>query len=220
MPAFSVYWGEQLLNIAPNLEKKSEGLRVSAWGYYEDQPVEYPGEARLGRHIIEYLIAHGFDVAHSRVQTEGVGMAHAFTFIHRRIMNGNNIPVVPVFINTYYPPNQPTMGRCYALGQALRGAIEAWDSDKRVVVMASGGLSHFVVDEELDQAVLTALKNNDEQALANLPHERLQSGNSEVRNWAALAGAVEPLAMKLIDYVPCYRSPGGTGCAMAFAEWR
>jgi len=25
--------------------------------------------------------------------------------------------------------------------------------------------------------------------------------------------------MTLIDYVPCYRSPAGTGCAMAFAYW-
>jgi 3-O-methylgallate 3,4-dioxygenase len=220
MPAFSVYWGERLLNIAPPMEKKSEGLRVSAWGYYEDRPTEYPGEAQLGRHIIEYLVAQGFDVAHSRVLPEGMGMAHAFTFIHRRIMNGNFVPVVPVFINTYYPPNQPTMGRCYALGKAVRQAIEAWESDKRVLVMASGGLSHFVIDEELDQTVLSALKNKDEKALANLPHERLHSGNSEARNWAALAGAMEPLDMELIDYVPCYRSLGGTGCAMAFAQWR
>jgi len=28
------------------------------------------------------------------------------------------------------------------------------------------------------------------------------------------------LKMKLIDYVPCYRSPAGTGNAMAFAYWR
>jgi 3-O-methylgallate 3,4-dioxygenase len=25
--------------------------------------------------------------------------------------------------------------------------------------------------------------------------------------------------MELIDYVPCYRSPAGTGCAMGFAQW-
>ena len=28
------------------------------------------------------------------------------------------------------------------------------------------------------------------------------------------------MKMKLIDYVPCYRSPAGTGNAMAFAYWR
>ncbi len=25
--------------------------------------------------------------------------------------------------------------------------------------------------------------------------------------------------MRLVDYVPCYRTAAGTGCAMAFAEW-
>jgi hypothetical protein len=28
------------------------------------------------------------------------------------------------------------------------------------------------------------------------------------------------MSMKLLDYVPCYRSEAGTGCAMAFAHWR
>jgi 3-O-methylgallate 3,4-dioxygenase len=28
------------------------------------------------------------------------------------------------------------------------------------------------------------------------------------------------MEMKLIDYVPCYRTEAGTGCAMAFAEWQ
>ena len=25
--------------------------------------------------------------------------------------------------------------------------------------------------------------------------------------------------MELFDYVPCYRSSAGTGCAMGFAKW-
>jgi hypothetical protein len=33
-----------------------------------------------------------------------------------------DVPVVPVFINAYYPPNVPSAGRCYALGQVTRGA--------------------------------------------------------------------------------------------------
>ena len=55
--------------------------------------------------------------------------------------------------------------------------------------------------------------------LTSIPKERLNSGNSEIRNWIATAGAVEHLKMQLIDYVPCYRSPAGTGCAMGFAQW-
>src|SRR5262249_50168579 len=147
------------------------------------------------------------------------GMAHAYTFLHRRILNGHAIPLVPVFINTYYPPNQPTAGRCYDFGKALARAIESWDADQRVAVAASGGLSHFVIDEELDQTVLTAIKHHDLDTIRSLPEERLQSGNSEWKNWIALGAATGHLQMELIDYIPCYRSPAGTGCAMGFARW-
>jgi hypothetical protein len=63
------------------------------------------------------------------------------------------------------------------------------------------------------------LTKKDKQALVNLPTAKLVYGTSEIRNWILVAGAVETLEMKLIDYVPCYRTEAGTGCAMAFAHW-
>jgi AmmeMemoRadiSam system protein B len=122
-------------------------------------------------------------------------------------------------LNTYYPPNQPSARRCYELGKALRKAIELWDDDARVAIIASGGLSHFVLDEELDNKIITAMRNKDEDELTRLPGNRLKSGSSEIRNWIVVAAAAQDLEMKLIQYVPCYRSPAGTGVGMAFAEW-
>jgi 3-O-methylgallate 3,4-dioxygenase len=134
-------------------------------------------------------------------------------------MNDEVIPTVPVFINTFYPPNQPSLRRCYKFGKALGQAIQSWDSDKRVAVIASGGLSHFVIEEELDQQVLSAMKDKDDHRLTNLPVEQFNAGSSEMRNWIALAGALDHtrLDMSLVDYVPCYRSAAGTGNAMGFA---
>jgi len=63
------------------------------------------------------------------------------------------------------------------------------------------------------------MKDRDEQTIASLPLERLNSGTSEIRNWIAVAGAAEGLAMTGIDYPPCYRPPAGTRRGMAFAEW-
>jgi predicted class III extradiol MEMO1 family dioxygenase len=105
------------------------------------------------------------------------------------------------------------------LGKALRKAIELWDDDARVAIIASGGLSHFVLDEELDNKIITAMRNKDEDELTRLPGNRLKSGSSEIRNWIVVAAAAQDLEMKLIQYVPCYRSPAGTGVGMAFAEW-
>jgi hypothetical protein len=134
-------------------------------------------------------------------------------------MRDRVVPMLPVMVNTYFPPNQPTAGRCYDFGKALRRAIESWDAGARVAVVASGGLSHFVIDEELDQRVLGAFRSRDTASLGALSQGELMSGTSEIRNWLVLAGATEQLELELLDYVPTYRSPAGTGCGMAFARW-
>src|SRR5262249_9814676 len=72
---------------------------------------------------------------------------------------------------------------------------------------------------ELDQQLITAMQNTDAVTLTSIPKERLNSGNSEIRNWITTAGAVEHLKMQLIDYVPCDRSPAGTGSPMGFPQW-
>jgi hypothetical protein len=89
----------------------------------------------------------------------------------------------------------------------------------RVGVVASGGLSHFVVDEELDRSVLKGIESNDADILGGIPESKLQSGSSEIKNWIVAAGALTDLRFDLVDYVPGYRSAGGTGCGMAFARW-
>ena len=66
-------------------------------------------------------------------------------------------PIVPVFQNTCYPPNTPSAKRSYQLGQAIAGAVSEYPEDARVAVVASGGLSHFVVDEDQDRRLLKAL---------------------------------------------------------------
>jgi hypothetical protein len=128
--------------------------------------------------------------------------------------------VVPVFLNTYFPPNQPTPRRCYLLGQAVRKAVESFAGDARVGVLASGGLSHFLVDEDFDRAILKALADKDAAFLRSLPRNKLHAGSSEILNWVAIAGAAEGLDLDWFEYVPGYRTPAGTGTGMSFATWR
>lgn len=146
-------------------------------------------------------------------------MGHAFGYFYRRIMSENIVPTIPIMVNTYYLPNQPTLNRCYELRRQLRAAVEAMPGDVRIEVIASGGLSHFVIDEEIDGITMKALREGDREALISMPRERLNSGTSEIRNWIAMAGATEHLDHQWSDYVPSYRSPAGTGCAMGFGIW-
>ena len=222
MPGFCVYWGDEVL-IKGQSPNPSAGNRALIEYSREDRTV--PTHAALGKHLIEYLVEAEFDVGRSSFldperggRSQG-GIGHAFGFVYHRLMQERLIPTVPIMLNTYYPPNQPTPKRCYNLGRALRSAIEAWPTTARVGILASGGMSHFVVDEELDEWVLDGLREKSIEKLSRLPRDRLNSGSSEMRNWITVAGATEHLDMELFDYVPCYRSPAGTGCAMGFAKW-
>lgn len=220
MPAVLVYWGETIRNLPPEIPESAPAHRkANAWGWFADREIDYPIASDLGQHLIESLIDQRFDVAHARRLRPGQGMGHAFGYLYQRILLGKPIPTVPIMINTYYPPNQITPERCYELGQAVRAAVESWKGNARVAVIASGGLSHFVIDEDLDRQVIKALENRDLDSLLAIPREKLNSGNSEIRNWIVAAGATDHLDMKLIDYVPCYRTVAGTGCAMGFAQW-
>jgi 3-O-methylgallate 3,4-dioxygenase len=227
MPSVLIYHGETIANVPlrtlnpnPSWAKRPEWSRRAAARYYETEaPRHYPVDAALARHVIATLVAAEFDVAVADALPEGEGEGHALAFVHQRLMTGGVVPVVPVFLNTYYPPNQPTPRRCYRLGQAIRRAVESYPGKARVGVAASGGLSHFTIDEAFDRAIIAAMRVKDAAALEGLPVEQLKAGNSEIRNWICAAGAIEHLGLQWVEYQPGYRTPAGTGTALCFAHW-
>jgi hypothetical protein len=224
MPAFCIYRGETMEIVK---RQRSGGQWGNmAWLGYSSQgvpetPRPYEAAPGLADHLIRYLVDEDFDMSACAQFKPEVGMGHAYSFLYRTILPEGDIPVLPLMVNTMYAPNTPTPKRCYELGQALRRGIEAWDSNKKVAVMASGGLSHVILDEELDRTVVDALAEKDADTLRALPRERLDraAGTTEIRNWIVLAGAMEGLSMTLASYEPCYRSPAATGVGMAFAYW-
>ncbi|MSP39059.1 MAG: extradiol ring-cleavage dioxygenase [Deltaproteobacteria bacterium] len=218
MPMFAIYHGKGLPVVRHN------NLRPAAWkeaeekGWAETAP-EYETAADLADHLICALTDAEFDITRCNKLRAEIGVGHAFSFLYRRVLPGSRVPMVPMMVNTYYPPNQPTPKRCYNFGQAVRKAIESWDTNKRVALMASGGLSHVVIDEEIDAMVIDGLKNKKPEVLFQLPRQKLKGGTSEILNWVALAGAMEQRELKYLEYVTTYRSPAATGCGMGFAYW-
>jgi len=224
-PTFAIYYGETILN--SNEQHEAYYERFPAWyiknrqGFFEDTaPREYPVDSRLALHLIDSLMDGGFDLAASKRLRQGEGEGHAVAYVHRRVMDQRKpVPVVPVFLNTYFPPNQPRPRRCYQLGQAIRKAVETYPGDARVGIIASGGLSHFLVDEDFDRAILKACADKDAGFLQNLPRNKLHAGSSEILNWVGVAGAVAHLDLDWFEYVPGYRTPAGTGTGLSFASW-
>ena len=225
-PAFAVYWGETIPNqmhSREHLDRMPPGIAIAVPGHIPPEGAVYPGQPALGLHLIERLIAERFDVCSMRaLPASHQTIPHAYGFVYRRIMSDHPVPSVPLLINTFYPPNQPTVERCHEFGQAVLKAVQSWKSNARVALIASGGLTHFVIDEEVDRTIIEAMRERRVDKLAALGENTYQAGTSEVKNWIPLAGAMAELNfnMNLIDYVPCYRSEAGTGNAMAFVYWR
>jgi 3-O-methylgallate 3,4-dioxygenase len=221
-PTFALYLGQALVDrpsSTDHLARMPVGLREAQWAAHASQPESYLSHPALSRHLAEALVADDFDVSVFSTQPEGRSLGHAFTYVRRRLALSASVPVIPVFINTYYPPNVPSPGRSYGFGRSLRSAIESWPEDLRVAIVASGGLSHFVVNEQLDRYVLDALGRSDQGAVRRIDGRHLRSGTSEILNWIAAGGALEGRKMEVVEYVPGYRSLAGTGTAMCFSIW-
>lgn len=180
------------------------------------------GHPELAEHLIAALNGEGFDVGCGDGVREGHALDDAFGYAFNYVLPEDAPPPVVPFMVSRYLPYQATAARCYALGQAIRRAVESWEADARVALMASGGLSHQVIDEELDRGVIAAMERGDEQALCALERERLNAapGTPEILNWVVVAGAMAPARMTLLDYLPCYRSLAGTGHGLTFGVWR
>jgi catalytic LigB subunit of aromatic ring-opening dioxygenase len=222
-PSFAVYYGDTIRN-----DNKQHGtynhlpewyIKNRAAFFEQDEPRDYPVHAPLALHLFDKLM-DDFDLASSKCLRDGEGEGHAMAYVHRYAMDPQKpVPVVPIFLNTYYEPNRPRPRRCYRFGHAIRQAVESFPGDIRVGIMASGGLSHFLVDEELDRGILKALADKDAVFLQSLPWNKLHAGSSEILNWVAIAGALEGLELDWFEYVPGYRTPAGTGTGLSFATW-
>ncbi len=220
-PAFAIYHGEQIVMLDKVNDETPKWMRTVRHGYLMDDAHTVPGAPEFAMELITGLMDHHVDVAVSdRVEDpEKAAFGHAYGFIVKRLFKGRAIPVVPVLLNTYFPPNVPSAARCFDVGRAIRQVIEANPSTLRVAVVASGGLSHFVVDEPLDRGVLSAIDSGDAQALRAIPRCALNSGSSEILNWVMAAGVMHGSPVQSSEYHPLQRTPAGTGVGAGFVVW-
>lgn len=208
MPPFTIYMGESA--------EASVSLR------YLNQPrsenrTRYAVANRTAEALLLGLMNEGFDPAYSRQTRYDGGLGHAFARVLKFLNPAADRPVIPVMVNTYYPP-APSADRCVKFGQALARVLRRLPGAERVVVIGSGGLSHTKIDEELDRDFMDALERSDLDYMAAMEADELVEGTSEIRNWIVAAAAADRPG-KMIEYQPLYRTATGVGCAMGFAYW-
>ena len=170
-PAITVYRGSQISNVQ-HLHEDQPGLNIAEPANSPEEGASYPGATDLADHILRSLGDENFDLAQSDETPSGAprgGIPHAYGFFYHTILHDRTPPSVPIILNVHFPHNTPKLRRCLDLGHALYRAIKSYAGFKRVALMASGGLTHFVIDEEFDRQVITGMQTGDEGLLASLP---------------------------------------------------
>ncbi len=136
----------------------------------------------------------------------------------------NRYRVVPIIVNAVHPP-MPTLNRCYQFGRMLRRAIEAQSAAERVVVLGTGGLSHWVgmpeagnINQEFDRDFLEWLGDGSIDRILALTDEQIEeagNGAHEIRSWLVAAGAAEGAPFDVLTYEPVPAWLTGTAIAAA-----
>jgi OH-DDVA oxygenase/3-O-methylgallate 3,4-dioxygenase len=229
-PAFTIYYGETFWNAPLSHERSARlpaGIPESEWGYRPEQRTEYPGLPDLAERLLEAGVQSRWDFAASNAWPAAepdhyhVGTPHAFSYILRRVMRDRAVPTLPIIANTFFPPNQPRPWRCFELGQLVHRVLGEWNADVRVAIVGSGGMSHFVINEDFDHQLFAAIQGRDASFLKNIDPRYMHDGTSELLNWVSAAGCMfqTSLSGEVIGYVPCYRTEAGSGTAQGFLAW-
>jgi protocatechuate 4,5-dioxygenase beta chain len=211
-----------------NLPLLSVGVASSTAGPNDGTPAmpryQIPVHEELAQHVRGYGIGHGFDLG----VTQEFEVDHSVLVPLHFVTPRMDVPIVPVFIAAIVPPI-PQARRCFALGQTVRGAIEALPRATRVAVLASGSISLDIgsplappgqiagtADIGWLREVLGYLKNGAVDDLLNAATtERLaRAGNigGELLNWIALLGGIGTRRPSFLE--------AQEGHGDAFAVWR
>ena len=175
-----------------------------------------PGHPALAAHVLEGLVADGYQPALSHK----LKLDHGFMTVYYELDPEMELPVVPVVMNCTTPPLM-MLQQCYGFGKAVGSALRSYEGLDRVGLVGAGGLSHFVgeprvgdIDEEFDRWFLKQLESEDLSGLLDMGNDELMvagNGTGEVRAWVAVAGAMEGHPATALAYEPIYEWINGMG---------
>lgn len=181
------------------------------------------GHPKLAAHIGNALMAEEFDLSffQDKALDHGAFSPLSVLWPHEPAWPA---PIVPLQVGVVQFPI-PSAKRCYKIGQALRRAIESYPEDLRVVIIATGGLSHQVHGERAgfnnvawDKRFLELLEK-DPVTLSEMTHAQLAElggfEGAEVIMYLVMRGAMAASVRKVHQ---AYYLPSMTGIGVAIYE--
>ena len=205
------------------------------WGPRDLPDLE--GDTRWGLHLTEELIGREFDLTVSQDLAIDHGVFSWLPYVFRQtgdstgdstsgdMAGGWPVTVTPIAVNMVRQP-LPTANRLRSLGQAIRASVAAFPGDDRVVVIATGGMSHQIsgarfgmANEDLDRYFLRNLPGNLDELVSVPVREYMRLGGTEAAEltlWFAMRAALSERAAAVYTFQTV---PAITGCgALVMAE--
>ena len=156
------------------------------------------GHRELSAHIAQSLILDSFDLTIMNEMEVDHGLTVPLTMMFGQPEKWP-CQVVPLAVNVVQYP-APLGSRCYALGKAIRSAIETFPEDLKVCVFGTGGMSHQLqheraglINAEWDDRFMNLLVNDPDKG-AEIEHiEYLREAGSEgieLVMWYVMRGAL------------------------------
>lgn len=180
----------------------------------------FPGHRDFGEGLVRYAADHGFDLA--KLEQEGFRPDHGVMIPVMFSSPHGTIPHVPIMVNINMEP-PPSPRRCWDLGRVLREYIEERrPADEKVVIIGTGGLSHWLMVErdgeinvDWDKEVLDMFAGGRAEDLSRLTADDIVevagNGGLEITCWLVMAGAVPDTKGKILFYEPMHSWKTGMG---------
>jgi aromatic ring-opening dioxygenase catalytic subunit (LigB family) len=190
--------------------------------YLKIPKVKVAVDGALGRFLVSEGLENGVDFASSI----DLPLDHAEVVPLSFLTPRWDIPIVPIVVNAFAPP-MPSLRRCAQVGAFVREVVERWPEQKRVAVMGTGGLSHWVglpemgrVNAEFDRWFMDSLAAGKQSEIIGKYKmaEEIEAvagnGGQEVRDWLAAAAAM-PATFRgqVLAYEP------RPGCGIGVMAW-
>jgi protocatechuate 4,5-dioxygenase beta chain len=180
------------------------------------------GDREWAMALLEAGLDAGFDFAYSYEIESWDELSVPLHFL----TPAGDVPIVPIYTNCAAPP-LPRLRRCHEMGAFVGRFVRAHATPRRVALVASGGISHWVgtpdtgrINPEWDHQVLDHVARADIEPLVRLTHEEIErdggNGGQEIRNWVALLGAVPGWKGEVLAYEPV--AEWITGCATVWVH--
>ena len=177
-----------------------------------------PNDTTLAEHLMREGFAHDVDWAVSKT----LAMDHSVMIpYHFGVAPAAGVSIVPIYLCCAVEPLLSS-ARARKIGAITGAAIRSFPEARRVAVMGTGGISHWVgmarmgdVNEAWDRRVLELVRSNDVDALVALQDgdiiDAAGNGALEIKNWIFAMSALGNLKAEVIAYEPVPQWVAGFG---------